>query len=136
MRRREQVLALVASVLAGGVGYTAHAGSESRDALDRTSVVDPRGVNKLALLTGSLGGDAGTGCLWVEHQGHRTALVLEHMSAGVNFATSPPAVETEDGVVARFGDAVSLGGGLDSDVAVPGCAPLGTPFRAWKLEKR
>lgn len=132
MRQREGVLLLVVLFLSAGVGYQAHVDAHALAGLDRTSVVPlDDGVRQLALTTGVLGGDPVTGCLWLEDDGGRLPLVLAHDEAGVDFTAVPPLVRTRDGVVARFGDAVSAGGGRGT--AVASCASSGMPFRAWRL---
>lgn len=136
MRRREQVLAGGVLLLSGAVGLQTYADATSLSALDRTSVVDPEGLNRLALATGTLGGDPSTGCLWLEQEGKRMPIVLEHPRAGVDVDVSPPAVETLEGVLVRFGEELSLGGGHDAHATVPECASLGAPFRASRISRR
>ena len=135
VRRRERILALAVSLLGIGVGYQAIVDARTQQGLDRTSVVEADGTQELAGVTGVLNGDEATGCLWLEHAGRRTGLVLEYRSAGVNFSKSPPTVETVEGVVARFGQTLSAGGGFDARVARPECSPFGTPFRAWSIDR-
>lgn len=130
------VLGLVLSLLAAGVGYQAIMDSQAGNGLDRTSFVEPQTFHRMALATGVLGGDSGTGCLWLEREGSRTPVLLEHKRAGVDFGAKPPVVRTPEGVVARFGDEVSVGGGYDSRTGPSACAYLGTPFRGWNLKTR
>jgi hypothetical protein len=136
MRRREQVLAGVVLLLVSAVGLQTYSDAKALNALDRTSMVEPQGLNMLALATGTLGGDESTGCPWLEHEGARLPVVLEHPTAGVDFAVSPPAVETLGGVLVRFGETLALSGGHDSDATVPECASLGAPFRASSISRR
>jgi hypothetical protein len=125
----------VVLVLSAGVGWQSYADAHALDDTNRTSVVpSDGGVRNLALATGVLNGDRSTGCLWLESNGKRLPLVLSHDDAGVDFQAVPPVVRTRDGVLARFGDSVSAGGGSGSAVAA--CASLGQPFRAWTLTVR
>jgi hypothetical protein len=126
---------MVVLVLSAAVGWQSYADAHALDDVDRTSFVPSgNGVHHLALAAGALNGDRSTGCLWLENNGKRLPLVLARDDAGVDFRAVPPVVRTRDGVLARFGDSVSAGGGSGSAVAA--CASLGQPFRAWTLNVR
>jgi hypothetical protein len=126
---------MVVLVLSAAVGWQSYTDAHALDDFNRVSFVpSDDGLQKLALATGTLNGDRSTGCLWLENNGRRSPLVIALDDAGVDFQAVPPVVRTRDGVLARFGDTVSAGGGSGSPVAA--CATLGQPFRAWSLNVR
>lgn len=138
MRLRWRALAVgtALAVVAGAAAVLTVLASDSSPISDRTSFTEPGAIQMMAESRGVLGGDPQTGCLWtLAPDGTRRSLVLAYASGGTDFSTSPPSVRSPGGIIARFGDTVSMGGGYQQSSAVPKCASLGTPFLAWKMTR-
>ena len=123
MRLLPIVVVLLVAGCASGGGDTL--GSAEPD-VSRVSFVPAPEAAMQALLTGTLGGDPSTGCLWVEGP-HRVPLVIQHDTAVLDISAQPPVVRDGEEVLAALGDAVEVGGG-HAGTSAPGCEDLGPAF--------
>lgn len=101
----------------------------------RVSFTQEPETHMLALLTGTLGGDANTGCLWIaQPDGGRTPVVLAHDTAVLDVTAQPAVIRDGDTILAAFGDDVELGGGVGQQSAA-GCVDLGPVFLGHGLRR-
>lgn len=125
------VLMLVTSCTGGGTEDE----QTPQDRASRVAFVPETGTTPMALLTGVLGGDAETGCLWVEHpRNGRVLLLLQHDSARLDTASRPPSVRDGDEIFAAFGDAVEATGAVGGTSPTV-CGQADQTFTAHRLER-
>lgn len=135
MRRLVALTAVGLALAACGSQQIANPGAGSDD-VSRVAFLQEESTYPMALLAGTLGGDAETGCLWVSGphgEGERTPLRLHHDSAVLDVSAQPPVIRDGDRVLAAFGDAVEMGGGFGVSPAGPSCTDHGTPFTGHSL---
>lgn len=82
--------------------------------VSRVSFLAEEELYPMGALTGPLGGDTKTGCLWVQTasgDGDRLPVRLHDAAAELDVSVQPPVIRDGSQVLAAFGDAVELGGG-------------------------
>lgn len=98
---------------------------------DRRSFDDMPLVVDLAVLTGQLGGDAASGCLWLTQlDGTRGAIVVYSDELRADFSQEPFVLRRADGsrAVGEGDRVVATGGHVDASKAVRDCPVVGEPF--------
>jgi hypothetical protein len=121
VRREAVLLVTLALSLSGCAGSsdepaplaveTVSADAPSAD-VSRAAFLDGPGPGFEALMTGVLGGDARTGCLWIGKASGKQPVLFFDDDAHVDFTASPPELRTTSGQVhLRFGEMASLVGG-------------------------
>lgn len=115
-------------LLDGSVGQARPAEDLTGNA-GRAAIRPDRGSGDDALLEGTLRVDEGSGCLWVEKGGTRTAVLIVGAQYSVRADPPRPGLYPEGNLPVEAGQQLRIAGssGTNTD-AVPGCPVPGAPF--------